>query len=41
MKQIVTFLLLFSVVVVKAQETIEHVEPPPWWGGMEHGKFEI
>jgi hypothetical protein len=41
MKQIVTFLLLFSVVGVKAQVTVEHVEPPHWWVGMEHAQVEI
>ena len=41
MKQILTFLFLFSVVALKAQITIDHVEPPHWWVGMEHAQVEV
>ena len=41
MKQLVTFFLLISALRVTAQVTIDHVEPPHWWIGMEHANVEI
>mgnify|MGYP006164070329 CR=1 FL=1 len=41
MKQLVTFFLLISALRVTAQVTIDHVEPPHWWVGMEHAQVEV
>lgn len=41
MKQLVTFFLFISVLRLTAQVTIDHVEPPHWWVGMEHAQVEV
>jgi glycosidase len=39
--KLLLIIILFSAIQVLSQSSIERVEPPNWWVGMEHHKIEI